>query len=135
MTKKLAGFLAAIAVLTVIVAIVRADVKKGGYRASVLGTLFQPEPPNFTPDSTFSVAAYPAVALELAPGEGLQEVQTYCNTCHTPRYITMQPPFPATTWEAEVNKMNKAFGAAIPDAETQKIIRYLQTHYTPDTRR
>jgi mono/diheme cytochrome c family protein len=135
MTRKLAGVLAATAVAICVAVVVRADLKKGSYQPSALGSLSQPEPQAWTPDSTFSVAAYPAPALELAPGEGRQEVETYCNTCHTPRYITMQPPLPATTWEAEVNKMNKTFGAAIPDAESQKIIRYLQAHYTPETRK
>ncbi len=31
--------------------------------------------------------------------------------------------------------MNKTFGAAIPDEDTQKIIRYLQTHYTAENRK
>jgi mono/diheme cytochrome c family protein len=91
--------------------------------------------PELSTDSSYNVPAYPVPALELAPGEGRQEVQIYCNTCHSPRYITMQPPLPAATWEAEVNKMNKIFGAAIPDEETRKIIRYLQAHYTPENRK
>lgn len=55
--------------------------------------------------------------------------------CHSTRYITMQPPLPAATWEAEVNKMNKTFGANIPEAVSQKIVRYLQANYTPATRK
>jgi len=47
----------------------------------------------------------------------------------------MQPPLPAATWEAEVTKMNKAFGAGIPDDSTRKIIAYLKFHYTVDNRR
>jgi hypothetical protein len=47
----------------------------------------------------------------------------------------MQPTLPAATWEAEVNKMIKTYGAAIPDDSTRKIILYLQTHYTPETRK
>jgi len=34
-----------------------------------------------------------------------------------------------------VDKMNKTFGAAIPEDNTKKIILYLQAHYTPDTRK
>ena len=30
--------------------------------------------------------------------------------------------------------MNKAYGAAIPEDTTQKIIRYLQAHYTVENR-
>ncbi len=47
----------------------------------------------------------------------------------------MQPPLPAATWEAEVNKMNKAFGADIPDDSTKKIIAYLGAHYSVGNRK
>jgi hypothetical protein len=119
----------------VMAAVVYAELKKGYYTPAELGILRQPTPAELSPDSNFHVSAYPVPAADLAPGDGLQDVQIYCNTCHSPRYITMQPPLPAATWEAEVNKMNKAFGAAIPDENTQKIILYLQSHYTPDTRK
>lgn len=112
-----------------------ADLKKGQYTPAQLGSLQQSTPPQLSPDAIFAAAAYPAPALELAPGDGVQEVRIYCNTCHTPRYVTMQPPFPAATWEAEVNKMKKTYGANIPDEETHKIIAYLQAHYSTDTRR
>jgi len=112
-----------------------ADLKKGEYVPSQLGSLQQPASPQLSPDANFAVSAYPVPAIELAPGDGVQEVRTYCNTCHSPRYITMQPPLPPASWEAEVNKMNKAFGANIPDEESQKIISYLQAHYATDTRR
>jgi hypothetical protein len=62
-------------------------------------------------------------------------VNTYCNVCHSPRYITMQPVLPAGTWTDEVNKMIKTYGAAVPDDAAQKIIQYLQSHYTPETRK
>jgi hypothetical protein len=72
---------------------------------------------------------------ELASGDGLSDVRIYCNTCHSPRYITMQPPLPAATWETEMNKMNKTFGARIPEENTRKIISYLRAHYTPENRK
>ena len=52
--------------------------------------------------------------------------------CHSTRYITMQPPLPPATWEAEVNKMTKTFGAPIPEATAKKITSYLQSHYTAE---
>ncbi len=79
--------------------------------------------------------SYPVPNLDLAPGAGQAEVRIYCNTCHGPRYITMQPPLPAAAWEAEVNKMKKAYGAGIPEDATRKIIAYLQANYTPETRK
>jgi mono/diheme cytochrome c family protein len=115
--------------------LVYADLKKGEYSPSQLGSLEQAAPIVLSPDSNYQVSAYPVPAPELAAGDGLQEVRIYCNTCHSPRYITMQPPLPGATWEAEVTKMNKAFGAGIPEETTQKIILYLQAHYAPENRK
>jgi mono/diheme cytochrome c family protein len=115
--------------------LVYADLKKGYYAPTELGSLRQPVPVELLPDSNYQASAYQVPTLDLAPGDGLQEVQIYCNTCHSPRYITMQPPLPAATWEAEVNKMNKTFGAAIPDENSRKIILYLQAHYAPENRK
>jgi len=111
-----------------------ADLKKGDYTPSQLGSLQQSAPPKLMPDANFAASAYPAPAVDLAPGDGVQEVRIYCNTCHTPRYITMQPPLPPASWESEVNKMNKAFGANIPDEESHKIIAYLQARYSTGAR-
>jgi hypothetical protein len=111
------------------------DLKKGYYSPDQLGTIQQPAPAPISPDADYEVSAYPVPTLELAAGDGRQDVQIYCNTCHSPRYIMMQPPLPAATWEAEVNKMNKAYGAAIPEDTSRKIIEYLQTHYTPESRK
>ena len=119
----------------VMAAVAYAELKRGYYGPAELGILRQAAPVELSQDSNFQVSAYPVPTAELAPGDGLQDVQIYCNTCHSPRYITMQPPLPAATWEAEVNKMNKVFGAAIPDDSTQKITLYLQAHYTPENRK
>lgn len=121
--------------LVMVAGVVYADLKKGYYRPAELGSVQQAAPMELSTDSNYQVSAYPVPATDLAPGDGKQEVQIYCNTCHSPRYITMQPPLPAATWEAEVNKMNKTFGAAIPDASAQKIILYLQAHYTAENRK
>ena len=112
-----------------------ADLKKGNYSPAQLGSIQQAVPAELSPDSSYEVPAYPVPAPELAPGDGLSDVRIYCNTCHSPRYITMQPPLPAATWETEVNKMNKTFGARIPEENTRKIISYLQAHYAPENRK
>jgi len=112
-----------------------AQLHSGNYQPAELGNLQQITQPEFSADSTYGVPAYPLYPPELAPGEGKQETEAYCALCHSTRYITMQPPLPAATWETEVNKMNKTFGANIPEAVSQKIARYLQAHYTPETRK
>jgi hypothetical protein len=109
--------------------------RNGNYRQADTGNIQQAAPAELSTDSTYQVSAYPTFVPELAAGDGKQEVESYCALCHSPRYITMQPPLPAATWEAEVTKMNKAYGAPIPPAVSQKIVQYLQTHYTPETRK
>jgi hypothetical protein len=112
-----------------------ADLQVGYYSAGNLGGIVQTTPPNPQPNGAYTVAAYPRYALTLAPGDGQQDVTAYCNTCHSPGYITMQPPLPAATWEAEVNKMVKTYGAEFPTDVQARITKYLQTNYTPETRK
>jgi mono/diheme cytochrome c family protein len=135
MSPRQRRVLVVLTAVAIIALLAFADLKKGEYTPAQLGALQQSAPPEFTSDANFATSAYPVPAVDLAPGDGLQEVRIYCNTCHSPRYITMQPPLPAALWEAEVNKMNKAFGAKIPDDDSRKIIAYLQTHYATGTRR
>jgi hypothetical protein len=39
--------------------------------------------------------------LSLADGQGRDVTQSFCGICHSPTYITMQPPLPSATWEAK----------------------------------
>jgi hypothetical protein len=116
-------------------AAIYAQFNAGFYAPEVSGTIRQTMPRAAGVGASYETAAYPLYRTELAAGDGEQEVSSYCNTCHSPRYITMQPPLPADTWTAEVNKMIKVYGASIPDDSTQKIIHYLQSRYTPETRK
>jgi cytochrome c5 len=135
MARRTSAIFFLICTLAVTAAVVAADLKKGYYTPAQLGSLRQASPDALAPDSVYQVSAYPVPALELAAGDGRQFVQIHCNTCHSPRYITMQPPLPAADWQSEVNKMIKTYGANIPDDDTRKIIDYLQAHYAPDTRK
>jgi hypothetical protein len=135
MKNRVQAILLVMCSLVIATGVIYADLKKGYYAQAELGSIRQAALVELLSDSNYQVSVYPVPALDLTPGDGLQDVQIYCNTCHSPRYITMQPPLPAATWEAEVNKMNKTFGAAIPDENTQKIIRYLQAHYTAESRK
>lgn len=112
-----------------------AQFQSGSYGSTKANSLKQSVPPQLSRDGNFSVAPFPSVAPELAEGEGGAETQSFCAACHSTRYITMQPPLPAATWDAEVNKMIKTFGAPIPDATAKKIISYLQQYYTPENRK
>jgi sulfite dehydrogenase (cytochrome) subunit B len=59
------------------------------------------------------------------PGPGREEFITACVVCHSPRYITMQPRFPRSTWLSEVKKMKDVYGAHISDEQAAKITDYL----------
>ena len=112
-----------------------AQFNAGFYTLQGPGSIRQTMPSAATASASYHVAAYTLYPAMLAADDGEQEVASYCNTCHSTRYITMQPPLSADTWTAEVNKMVKTYGASIPDDATQKIIHYLQSHYTPENRK
>ena len=133
--RRSAGLLALACGVIFAAGIVYADLQIGYYTPANLGRLSQPAAPVQRPDDVYSVGAYSLFAPQLAPGVGRQDAEAYCNTCHTPSYITMQPPLPAATWEAEVAKMQKTFGMDIPADVQARIVKYLETHYTPETRK
>jgi mono/diheme cytochrome c family protein len=132
--NRCAVWFSLIAICLLAAGAVYADLVIGKYSATNLGRLYQPAPPSLWPDGAYRVQAFPLYLPELTPGEGRQFVVSYCNVCHSPNYVVMQPPLPAAAWEAEVHKMVNAFGANIPANVQNQIIRYLQTHYTPETR-
>ncbi|MGB7024776.1 MAG: hypothetical protein WBD73_13340 [Candidatus Acidiferrales bacterium] len=133
--KRRTFFALLIGVCVLAVGAIYADLEIGYYTAANLGSVAQPASPNLRPSGVYSVAAYPLYSPQLVPGVGRQDAAAYCNTCHTPSYITMQPPLPAATWKAEVDKMGKAFGAQIPTDSQTRILQYLDTHYAPETRK
>jgi mono/diheme cytochrome c family protein len=134
--RRFAWFAVATAAVLLASAFAFSQVQEGKYEPSASGQLQQPAPAAaLTDDSVYEVSAYPQYAPDLAEGEGRAETESFCGLCHSARYITMQPPLPAATWAAEVNKMRKALGAPIPDASADLIIKYLQSHYTPETRK
>lgn len=112
-----------------------AQFQSGSYNATKADSLEQTVSPPTSSDGNYSVSSFPSVASKLAEGEGQAETESFCAMCHSTRYITMQPPLPAATWEVEVNKMTKTFGAPIPEASAKKIISYLEMHYTRETRK
>jgi hypothetical protein len=61
----------------------------------------------------------------LPPGPGREALVTACVVCHSPRYITMQPPFTRSAWLGEVKKMKDTYGGHITDQEVPQIVDYL----------
>ena len=68
--------------------------------------------------------------VELKKAPGLEQVEGNCGVCHSLDYVPMNSPFlSATGWTAEVNKMIKAFGAPIGEADAKAIADYLAKNY------
>ena len=61
--------------------------------------------------------------MPVAPGR--DEFMRACVTCHSARYVTMQPPFSRHHWEETVRKMITAYGAPADEFQVGKIIDYL----------
>ncbi|TFU17751.1 cytochrome c [Thermus tengchongensis] len=126
---------ALLAALTLVMAQQESGVVLGNYAQGTLGNVLQPAPVQESGGSTYRVGAWPLYTPDLPDGPGKDLVLSYCQVCHSVTYIPMQPPLPAATWEAEVNKMIKTFGAQIPEDAAKQIVAYLQAHFTPETRK
>jgi len=75
--------------------------------------------PHFEPD------------LPIAPG--CDEYLVVCVSCHSPRYVTMQPLFPQRQWEETVDKMVKVYGAQMDPAQRASIVQYLVATHGPNS--
>ena len=134
--RTLKWYLAAVVALSLLSAsALYADFRAGYYTPTGPQTIHQMLPNVVSTDATYDAGQYPIYYPELAAGDGKDDVENNCELCHSPRFITMQPPLSPQAWSDEVNKMRKTFGASIPDDTAQKIIQYLGTHYTPETRK
>lgn len=67
----------------------------------------------------------PEMESPLPEAPGRDTVDIICGSCHSHRYITMQPRFSRKAWEATVDKMKKTYGAPIPDEKVKEVIDYL----------
>ena len=85
-------------------------------------TQSMPDPKSDDPVHTIVMPHFEPV---FPPGPGRDEFVAACVICHSPRYITMQPRFPRSTWLSEVKKMKDVYGAHISDEQVLKITNYL----------
>lgn len=67
-----------------------------------------------------------------SPLPGYALAQAMCYTCHSVDYIRMQPRSSKTYWQGAVVKMQKTFGAPIPDSAVEPIADYLAKTYGTD---
>jgi hypothetical protein len=73
----------------------------------------------------------PADTARLAESElpGYSLAAAHCFTCHSTDYVRIQPPSSRAYWRANVVKMQKTFGAPIPDEAVEPIVEYLVRTY------
>ena len=67
--------------------------------------------------------------LEASPLPGYDLATTYCYTCHSTDYLRYQPSMARAAWKASVMKMQKTFGAQIPETAVDPIAEYLAKTY------
>jgi cytochrome c5 len=65
------------------------------------------------------------IITELPNAPGYDVFKTNCTSCHSARYVQMQPELSEKTWTAIVTKMQKSFGAPVSDSSAKEIVRYL----------
>lgn len=72
-----------------------------------------------------SVTNLNAFVTELPDKPGYASFKRNCMSCHSARYIQMQPNLPEKSWAAIVTKMQKSFGAPLADSSAAEIVQYL----------
>lgn len=65
------------------------------------------------------------IITELPDATGYQTFKMNCLSCHSARYIQMQPELSEKAWSNIVTKMQKSFGAPITDSSAKEIVQYL----------
>jgi hypothetical protein len=67
--------------------------------------------------------------LAESPLPGYPLAVASCATCHSMDYVKMQPTSSRAYWKASVTKMQKTFGAPIPEEMVEPIVDYLVKTY------
>jgi len=67
----------------------------------------------------------PQYSPDVPPGPGRDAFRNSCLSCHSARYVTMQPHFSKQVWTNEVQKMITAYGAPIAPKDKDAIVDYL----------
>jgi cytochrome c5 len=88
-------------------------------------TASSPKPTAKSASSPVHTIVLPQYPPAITDGPNKEIYQRTCLTCHTARYVSMQPHFSKTVWQNEVKKMVDAYGAPIPEADQALIVEYL----------
>ena len=97
-----------------------------GKRAAEMDMTLPHEPsPVAHPSSPVRSISLPHDEAFAPPGPGRDAFVTACVVCHSPRYITSQPPFSRAVWKGIVQKMIDTYGAHITPTQAAEIVDYL----------
>jgi len=77
------------------------------------------------PDPAVRTIDLPRYQVELPPGAGRDTFAVSCLSCHSARYIGMQPPLSQAKWDEEVHKMIKTYGAPIAEEQVPVLVKYV----------
>jgi len=75
----------------------------------------------------------PPETVSFKPGPGSEIANGQCLTCHSVEYVTTQPPLPPAFWAATVKKMQRTYGAPIPEDQIAPLVEYLARNYGAGT--
>ena len=92
---------------------------------AVCGALRAEEKPAKIFDESMHTLELPNMEPNPMPGPNVEVYTTNCITCHSMRYVLMQPVLSEKKWNDEVTKMIKVFGAPIKEKQAQQIVKYL----------
>jgi mono/diheme cytochrome c family protein len=71
----------------------------------------------------------PPETAAFKPGAGAEFAIGQCLVCHSAHYVSTQPVLPRAFWKASVEKMQKKYGAPIPDDQIAPLVEYLVHTY------
>lgn len=83
------------------------------------------------PQGTVTIVLPSDAGMSFRPGPGVEIARTYCLTCHSSAYVSIQPRLTVAQWTAEVKKMKNVYGAPIPDDQVSALVTYLAHEYGP----
>ncbi len=117
-------FLLSIALCTVILSLIQCqkgaaqhDEKSGGS-----------SPPRAAIDLRSKEISLPASG-ESFKGTGAKLLNQHCLMCHSTEYLNDQPPLSKEGWTKELQKMRKAYGAPIGDADIEALVQVLYKRF------
>lgn len=90
--------------------------------------------PALTPAASITLPTETARLVE-SPLPGYPLAAGLCVTCHSVDYIAYQPTSSRAYWQAATLKMQKTFGAPIPDTAVAPIVDYLVKTYGAERER